>query len=334
MSKAADPSSNVAAAHRRRVDQVGDHLDGDARRAAAEAVGPEHPVDPLVGRQPHRRALDHALAALGQEHDARRDLDDAADRHLAHRHAVAQRRGGDRDAARLEARHRRARAVDRVDDQHGLGARRARPARGPRSRRRRPARARRRNEPSSSSASASISKVTSPPSASASPCARARVRAELRHHALAQRERQLADELPHPARRRACDGRGPSLTVTVRRSPPRTTLQVDLLARALLADQVGQVASCGQLACRRRATITSPPRGMSALALELDLALARRQAGLVGRRRPSRPVATSAPRSTGRPSRRGELRVERRRAHAEEAVVDLAGLAQLRRASA
>ena len=47
-------------------------------------------------------------------------LDDRADLHVAHRRlpVVAERRRGDRHAAALEARHRRPRAVDRIDDEH------------------------------------------------------------------------------------------------------------------------------------------------------------------------------------------------------------------------
>ena len=49
-----------------------------------------------------------SASPFGVEEDhAGGDLNDAAHSHLAHRHAVAERRGGDRHAARLQAREGR-----------------------------------------------------------------------------------------------------------------------------------------------------------------------------------------------------------------------------------
>ena len=70
----------------------------------------------------HPRRLHEAAPALREEHRAGGNLDDAADPHVAHPHAVGERRGGDRHAARLEARQGGARSVDGVDDEHLLGS--------------------------------------------------------------------------------------------------------------------------------------------------------------------------------------------------------------------
>ena len=127
-----------AAADRRGVDQLADHLGDRPHRAAAEAVGPEHPRDVGVaptahgaGSRPSPRSATNALAGL--------DLDHAADRHVAHRRlAVAERRERHRHAGGLEARPSPA-GCRRSDRRPGptRRARRARPARGPPSRRRR-----------------------------------------------------------------------------------------------------------------------------------------------------------------------------------------------------
>ena len=81
MSNAAEPELERAAADRRRVDQVADHLDRDrapggrgSRRSRTSGRSARWPTARTGGR------LDQALAALGQEDGARRDLDDAADR--------------------------------------------------------------------------------------------------------------------------------------------------------------------------------------------------------------------------------------------------------------
>ena len=160
------------AADRGGVDQLAEHLGDRPHRAAAQAVGPEHPREVGVRRQRRRRV--EPAAALGDERAARLDLDHAAD--LARRPSRlavgVQARGGHRHAGGLEPGHRRPGAVDRVDDQDPLGlARSATPGPGPRSRRRRPGARSARKRSMNASARSSIAKVTSPPSP-APACAR------------------------------------------------------------------------------------------------------------------------------------------------------------------
>ena len=125
------------AADRGGVDQLAQHLDRLPHRPAPEAVAPEHPADVGVGAERDRARWTRTPGpAAGQEPVAGLDLDHAPELDVGHRRlAVAERRQRDRDAGRLEPGHRRPGPVDRVDDQDVGGLGRARPARGPRSRR-------------------------------------------------------------------------------------------------------------------------------------------------------------------------------------------------------
>ena len=147
---------------------------------AAEAIGPEHPVEPLVGRQrtggPRPGLRRARRGTTGPDLISTTQptvtspivrLAVAAARPRPRRSTT---RGPPSPAACRRSGRPRARARAR---------RRARPARGPRSRRRRPGARSARKRSSSSSASASIANVTSPP-APAPRRARAGVRAEQR----------------------------------------------------------------------------------------------------------------------------------------------------------
>ena len=122
MSKVAEPRSKVAAADRGGVDQLAEHLGDRPRRAPAEAVGPEHPREVGVARTARGAGVEPA-AALGDER-LRRDLISTTQPTSTSPIVGSPSPSGaarDRDAGRLEARHRRPGAVDRVDDQHPLG---------------------------------------------------------------------------------------------------------------------------------------------------------------------------------------------------------------------
>ncbi len=117
-----------AAAHRRGVDEVAQHLHRRPGRPAAQPVGPEQPgevgvprgPDPPVGDDPAPAHGDEALAGLDLHHAGRADL---AHGRSAVRRRAAQRSERDRHAGGLEAGHGGARAVDRVHDEDPVAAR-------------------------------------------------------------------------------------------------------------------------------------------------------------------------------------------------------------------
>ena len=235
MSKVAEPRSKTAPPTEEASISSPSTVDQRHRRPAAEAERPEHASrGPCSGSGRGSPAAPSAVAdldapaPLGDEHRAALDLDHAADLDVAHRRlAVAQRRRGDRDAAGLEPRHRRPRAVDRIDDQHLVRRSAdpvAAPAPGPPSRRRRRARARPGTARGSPPPRASIAKVTSPP-APACDVRAAGVGAEERQHVLAQRRAPARSPAPSSDADAtvgdSSSGRSPSFTWTVRRSLPR-----------------------------------------------------------------------------------------------------------------
>src|SRR3954451_9525539 len=107
-----------AAADGRGVDQLCKHLDEGSCRPAPESVGPEHSLERAVLRETWRRL--EARASLRDEALAALQLQHATDLHVAHRRLRVEPGGGHGDARRLQAGQCRARAVDRVDDQHPL----------------------------------------------------------------------------------------------------------------------------------------------------------------------------------------------------------------------
>ena len=285
MLNAAEPRSNARAADRRGVDQLGEHLGQLARRPAAEAVGPEHPVDPLVRRQQHGRDST-GLAALGRKTVP--DLISTTQPSVTSPIVTAPRRSG---AAAIETQHDSSPAsAGRVPSigsttstlARAVGRRRAR---GPRSRRRRPGARSARNRSSSSSASASIANVTSPPVAE-----RAGVRA-LRRARRAAAARARAARARARARARASAGssggrgRSPSSTSTVRRlavrARPRASPSRPGSSR-LISVRAGRSVCVSFLAVHRddhvavRRDVASGPGTRSC-------AVARRQARVVGR---------------------------------------------------
>ena len=122
-SKHAEPSSNVAAADRRAVDEVAEHLDGHARGPPAEPVGPEHPIERRVRAERDGRGAPHAAAAHRVVLAPRLDLDDAAAT-TAPIVGSPSASGAAATETQADSRpgHRRARPVDGVDHEHVLGA--------------------------------------------------------------------------------------------------------------------------------------------------------------------------------------------------------------------
>src|SRR3954470_4564900 len=253
---------------RRAVDQAADHLDRRPRRATAEAVGPEHAVDPLVLRQPQRRPLDDPVPPLGEEDGTGGDLDDAGERHLAHRDAVPERRRGNRHAARLEPCHRGARAVDRIHDEH-LG----RVRRAGRQHESAVLRVERHVRPTlcEPRLEQGLGLLVDPEGhvAAGGQLARvhaAGVRAEHRQHLLAERERELAYQLPHygmpGVAGSGLSGRGASVTVSVLLEFPRRTVSRTVSPRLRRLITYGKSTDWVS-GLPSTATIASPPCGMS-----------------------------------------------------------------------
>ena len=273
------------------------------RRAAAEAVGPEHPVDPLVARQQHRRSLDHARRRARR--GTPRPTGSPPRSRRSRRPSSARRRSG---AAATDTQHDSSPAsagrvpsigsttstvralpagldqpaVLRVEGhvrapaRRGTPRARARPRRRWRTsrRRRRPrglVRPRRRASPSCGS--------------TRSRSARARSRTSSRIG----------------LRARCPPGRLPSSTSTVRRLPSRNSSSRTLVAGAVRADLVGQVVLARERLCRPRPRSRRRPTAMSVWPWKVIVSSPAWMPGVLGRAavhhvlRPARPVSTSRP---------------------------------------
>src|SRR3954451_10099424 len=126
------------------------------------------------------------------------------------------------------------------------------------------------------------------------------VRSEQGEYALAQRERELADEVPHP-RLGGSAGRGASLTFTVRCALPRYTSSVTVWLGDFAPIRFAR-SSAWFTARPSTFVITSPALGMSfwpwKVILLFPAEIPAFDAGL-----PDWTLATSAPRCTGTPRR-------------------------------
>ncbi len=219
--------------------------------------------------------------AHGEEALAAADLDHEPDLDVGHRRGAAGARApvggrGDRDAGRLEAGHRRAGAVDRVDDEDPLGLG------GPRRVRRDDQAAvlgvegdaRGRARPGSASirasACSSIAKVTSPPAPGSSACSRPSRRPSAGRTSsrttVAEASDEVGERVLHasgPPRPRGSSGRASRVTSIVSRSPSRITSSSTWSPGLRLRDQPRRGRSPTRAFSPLTATITSPPTSIS-----------------------------------------------------------------------
>ena len=133
----------------------------------------------------------------------------------------------------------------------------------------------------------------------ADPRARAPHGAELRQHLLAQGERELTDQFEHPLGLGRPVGARAQLDLDGAPVALAHDLEGYLVARALGADQVGEVVVPGELAAVHRDDHVAVLRDV-ALALEVDLVVAGLEPGVVGEAavlhlRDQRPFSTSSP---------------------------------------